>query len=310
MNQWSREIWVASVLAALLALLAVFAPAFYAPMPLLSRCSEQAPALIMTVGMALLIIARQIDVSVGSQFAVCAVIAGTLTAAKAPLVIAVATAIAAGGAMGALNGLLVAGLGLPSIVVTLATMATWEQALRLFQQGRFVALPEGTQWWGLGQTMGQWTLIAAACLITAAFAVAMKHTSGGRRVYAVGSDAESALLAGIDPRKTVFRLFILMGLLAGLAAALNIVRSPQVDPKAGLGLELKVIAAVVVGGVAVSGGRGSVWGASVGLLLLATINPALTYLHVDAYWEKATQGVVILAALIADSLKRRTHAGR
>ena len=97
-----------------------------------------------------------------------------------------------------------------------------------------------------------------------------------------------------------------MGALVGLAAMMNVVQSPQVDPKSGSGLELKVIAAAVVGGVAVSGGRGKLWGVFVGLLLLACISPALTHLHIEAYWEKAIQGAIILLAVVADGLRSRT----
>ena len=96
-----------------------------------------------------------------------------------------------------------------------------------------------------------------------------------------------------------------MGALTGLAALMNMVQSPQVDPKSGGGLELKAIAAAVVGGVAVSGGRGNLWGVFVGLLLLSVINPALTHLHVEAYWEKAIQGAIILLAVVADGIRRR-----
>jgi len=97
----------------------------------------------------------------------------------------------------------------------------------------------------------------------------------------------------------------LLGAFVGLAAMMNVVQSPQVDPNSGAGLELKAIAAVVVGGVAISGGRGSLWGTCVGLLLLACVNPALTHLHVEAYWEKAMQGSVILLAVVADGLRTR-----
>ena len=96
-----------------------------------------------------------------------------------------------------------------------------------------------------------------------------------------------------------------MGALTGLAAMMNVAQSPQVDPKSGTGLELKTIAAVVVGGVAISGGRGNLWGVFVGLLLLACISPALTHLHVEPYWERAIQGAVILLAVVADGLRSR-----
>ena len=136
-------------------------------------------------------------------------------------------------------------------------------------------------------------------------ALAMKFLSAGRFVYAVGSDAEAARLAGIRPQLTTFWVFVLMGALTGLAALMNTVQSPQVDPKSGTGLELRAIAAAVVGGVAISGGRGNLWGVFAGLLLLTCVNPALTYLHVEAYWEKAIQGTIILLAVVADGIRTR-----
>src|SRR5262249_26304977 len=122
--------------------------------------------------------------------------------------------------------------------------------------------------------------------------------------YAVGANAEAARLAGLRPQLITFLLFVLLGGLTGIAALLNAVQSPQVDPKSGTGLELKAIAAVVVGGVAISGGRGSLWGAFVGLLLLACISPALTHLHLEAYWERAMQGAIILLAILAEGVRR------
>jgi rhamnose transport system permease protein len=96
--------------------------------------------------------------------------------------------------------------------------------------------------------------------------------------------------------------------LTGLAAMMNLIQSPQVDPNSGTGLELQTIAAVVVGGVAITGGRGNLWGVLAGLLLLATISPALTSLHIEAYWEQAIQGAVILLAVVADGLRSRKHS--
>lgn len=305
MNRYFRELSVAGALALLLVALAILAPNFFELQPMLSRLSEQAPALVVVIGMTLVIICRQIDISVGSQFGVCAVIAGSLAAAKLPLPFVLLASAGAGAIMGALNGVLVAGLGLPSIVVTLATMVTWAEALRLWQKGRFINLPSGVQWFGLPQISGQTTLIAFSVVLLIGAAWVMKNLAAGRHVYAVGSDAEAARLAGVDPKKTTFSVFVLIGILVGIAAVMNLVRSPQVDPKSGTGLELQVIAAAVVGGVAVSGGRGNLWGVFAGLLLLATINPALTYLHVEAYWERAIQGGVILLAVVADGLRSR-----
>ncbi len=308
MSRYSRELTVTAVLGLLLVALAVFAPNFFEPQPLLSRLASQAPALVAAIGMACVLISRQIDISIGSQLGLCAVIGGLLAAAKLPLAVVVLGAMGAGIAMGAVNGLLVAWLGLPSIVVTLATMVTWQETLRLWQQGRLLNLPIGLQWFGFSQTGGQFLLIGFAIVSVALASWVLKRVAAGRFVYAVGSDAEAARLAGIEPRWVTFGVFVLMGLLVGVASLMNVVQSPQVQPTLGEGFELKVIAAVVVGGVAVTGGRGRLWGVVPGLLLLANVNPALTHFHVQAYWEKAIQGFVILLAVLADGLPWRKRS--
>ncbi|HEX3798702.1 MAG TPA: ABC transporter permease [Verrucomicrobiae bacterium] len=307
MKRYFREISVAAALTVLLLVLAIFAPAFYQGQPLLSLSARESPTLVVACGMALVIMTRQIDISVGSQFAVCSVCAGLL-ATRWPLALVLPVSVALGALLGAINGALVAGMKLPSIVVTLATMVTWREGLRWLRQGQFVNLPDNVQWFGLSQQTGQWTLIGAALLLLILAATGMRHLAIGRFIYAVGSDAEAARLAGIRPRLITFGTFVLMGALTGLAAMMNIVQSPQVDPNSGTGLELKTIAAAVVGGVAISGGRGNLWGVFTGLLLLACINPALTHLHIEAYWEKAIQGAIILLAIVADGWRNRKEA--
>lgn len=307
MTRHFRELCVAAALALLLIALAIFAPHFFSLQPLLSRLTSQTPALVAAIGMTFVIVSRQIDISIGSQFGICAVTAGVLAGAGWPLPMVMLASAGAGAAMGAINGLLVAWMRLPSIVVTLATMVTWQEALRLWKQGRLIDLPPGVQWLGLGQQSGQLALIFFAGALVLIAAWTMRHLSAGRFVYAVGSDAEAARLAGIEPRRVTFGVFVLLGALTGLAAMMNVAQSPQVQPSCGDGLELKVIAACVVGGVAVSGGRGTLWGVFPGLLLLANVNPALTHFHVQAYWEKAIQGAVILLAVIADGWRSRTR---
>ncbi|WP_035609808.1 ABC transporter permease [Haloferula sp. BvORR071] len=304
MRKYSREIIVAIALILLMLALAAYAPAYFDPQPLLSRFTSQAPALVAAIGITLVIIIRQIDISIGAQFSMCAVVAGVAAAAGMPLPVAVLAAVLTGAVMGAFNGLLVAWLGLPSIVVTLATMVTWNEALRLWQQGRLMNLPAGIQWFGLSQSAGQGIVIGLSVVLLIAFAWGMRNLALGRYVYATGTDAEAARLAGINPRWMTFGVFVLTGALAGLAAVLNMVQSPQVQPNAGDGLELKVIAAAVVGGVAITGGRGNLWGVLLGLLLLVNVNPALTYFHQPPYWERAIQGLVILLAVVADGLQR------
>jgi rhamnose transport system permease protein len=211
----------------------------------------------------------------------------------------------AGAALGGVNGALVAGLGLPSIVVTLATLVILRESLRWGREGEAVRdLPGAFQWFGAGQAAGQWVVLGVAVVVFLAFAWALRNLTAGRAVYATGSDPEAARLAGVRPKRVVFAVFVVMGALAGLAALMNAVRFVQVDPNAGAGLELQAIAAVVVGGAAVSGGRGTLVGTLIGVLLLATIGPALVFLHVQPQWEKAIQGLVILLAVASDSLSR------
>ena len=305
MKKYFREISVAIALGVLLLALAIFAQNFYQPQPLLSRLTAAAPKLILACGVSLIIICRQIDISIGSLFAVCGTCAGLVAAAKFPLPVAIAAAVGVGALGGAINGALVAGLRLPSIVVTLATMVTLREALRLKQQGVFINLPDGVQWFGLPMTAGQFMICGIALGLLIALAFIMKNLSVGRSIYAVGSDAEAARLAGIRPQATTFGVFVLMGALTGLAAMMNVAQSPQVDPNSGRGLELEAIAAAVVGGVAISGGRGTLWGVLAGLLLLICIGPALTYAGVKPYWEKAIQGAIILLAVVADGLRAR-----
>jgi rhamnose transport system permease protein len=308
MTRHFRELSVAAALLLVLVVLAIVAPGFFQAQPLLSLATREAPTLVVACGMALIIISRQIDISVGSQFAVCGVCAGLLAGQNWPTALVAVAAIIVGALLGAINGALVASLRLPSIVVTLATMVTWREALRWQRQGAFVNLPDRLQWLGMNQAAGQWTLVVLAVVLLIITALAMRHVAAGRYVYAVGTDAEAARLAGIRPQRVTFNTFVLMGALTGLAAMMNVAQSPQVDPKSGTGLELKAIAAVVVGGVAISGGRGNLWGVFAGVLLLACVAPALTHLRVEAYWEKAIQGAIILLAVVADGI--RTRKGR
>lgn len=305
MNRRFREISVLIALLALLAVMAIWTPNFFDPQPLLSRMTAAAPRLILACGVALVIIARQIDISIGALFALCGTCAGLLAAGKVSLALAISAAVAVGALGGVINGALVAGLGLPSIVVTLATMVTLREALRLAQQGVFINLPPAVQWFSLPMRTGQFVICGVTLLIVFTLSLALKHLAAGRFIYAVGSDAEAARLAGIRPRVVTFAVFTLMGALAGLAAVLNMVQSPQVDPNTGRGMELEAIAAAVVGGVSVSGGRGKIWGVFVGLLLLVCIGPALTYAGVKPHWERAIQGAIIVLAVAADGFRNR-----
>src|SRR5215475_9052361 len=180
LKRYFREVSVASALLLLLLALAIFAPAFFSPQPLLSRLTREAPALVVACGIALVIICRQIDISVGSQFSVCSVCAGLLAASGWSFPVVVLGSILLGAFLGAFNGIFIAGLRLPSIVVTLATMVILREGLRLARQGQFVNLPDNLQWFGLSQKTGQLLLIAIALLLLVFLLFILKYIAGGR----------------------------------------------------------------------------------------------------------------------------------
>ena len=303
LSGYKRE---ASVLLAYLVLLVavgVIAPSFFNAGNLRDLAMNNAAVLIVAVGMTLVILAGEIDISVGSQFAVCTLATGWLAKAGVPIFLLVLLVILAGALLGAVGGTLIARLRLPSIVVTLALMVAWRDGLRWITEGEWVQnLPANFQWFGLGQTIGQLLIIAVAVALLITFAWILRHLNAGRAVYAVGSNAEAARLCGVEPQRIVLGVFVLMGALVGLAAALNAVRFSIVPSNAGFGLELKAIAAVVVGGTAITGGRGRVLGTLIGVALLGTIGTALTFAGINAFWEKAIQGAIILVAVASDAL--------
>lgn len=311
MGRHRRELSVALALLALLGLLAVRAPAFFAAANLRDLLVGNAPVLVAAVGMTLLVLARQIDISIGSQFAVCGVAAGLLAKAGLAMPLVGLGAVLAGVLLGALNGALVAGLGLPAIVVTLATMVMLREGLRLATEGAWIEdLPAGFQWFGLGQHAGRTAVVAVAALVFVAFLLGLRWLRAGRALYAAGSDTEAARLFGLRPRRVVFWAFAAMGGLAGLSALLTSIQFIDVQTNAGVGLELKVIAAVVVGGTAITGGRGTLAGTLAGVALLGVLGPALSFLGTEAHWERALQGLAILAAVAGDALRRPPGGAR
>jgi rhamnose transport system permease protein len=302
-RSYAREWTVASTITALFIVLAAVAPGYFSMENLRDLLLANLPVLLVAVGMTLVIITGEIDIAVGSSFAVCAVVSGIVSKSGVPVWVAAAAACLLGTALGSLNGALVAYVGIPSIVVTLATMTALREGLRWATQGAWVQdLPPSFQW--LGLTAGQFPFVAtAACMaLTGGIAWALRHLAAGRAVYAAGSNAGAARLAGLDTVAITSFVFAILGTLTGLAAVLNAARFNQIPANGGLGLEMKVIASVVVGGTSVTGGTGSILGTVLGVILLATIGPALTFLGVSPYWERALQGAIVLVAVAADGI--------
>lgn len=301
LGRYKRESSATLAFLLLIVIVTLVAPAFVAANNLRDLCMNNVGVLLVAIGMTLVILVGQIDISVGSQFAVCTYLAGTLAKSNVPPALLLVLVLFVGALMGALNGALVAWLRMPSIVVTLALMVAWRDGLRWVTGGEWVQdLPKNFQWFGLGQTAGQLMILAVVILTFAFFTWLLRDFAVGRFFYAVGSDSEAARLSGINPRVITFSAFVILGALVGLAAVISAIRFSIVPSNAGVGLELKAIAAVVVGGTAITGGRGTMIGTLIGVALLGTIGTALTFIGINAFWEKAIQGAIILAAVVSD----------
>jgi rhamnose transport system permease protein len=308
LNRHKRELSTALAYVVLLVVVAIIAPSFFSGANLRDLALNNAPVLLVSIAMTLVILIGQIDISVGSQFAVATVAAGWLAKSGIPIALLLLCVILIGALMGAINGVLVGSLRLPSIIVTLAMLVAWRDALRWTTGGEWVQnLPANFQWFGMGQQLGQWMIVLASLALLGLLSWALQNLAAGRAVYAVGSDTEAARLAGIDPARVTLAVFAFMGALLGLAALLNAVRFSTVPSNAGLGLELKAVAAVVVGGTAITGGRGTLIGTFIGVALLGTIGPALTFAGINPFWEKAIQGAIIMLALGSDFVLGRVE---
>jgi rhamnose transport system permease protein len=286
--------------------LAITKPEFFSFNNLRDLALTNVPVLLVATGITLVIIVAQIDISVGSIFAVTSVLCGLLAKGGVPMFLLPMAAVVVASGMGAINGALVSFVRAPSIVVTLATMVVWRELLRWITGGAWVeGLPRNFQWFGLGQDLGQIVIVGVAALVFMILWWASEHLSALRAVYATGSNPEAARLAGISTTQVTLWVFVLLGALTGLAAVLSSVRFSDVPANAGIGLELTAIAAVVVGGTPITGGRGSLPGTLIGVLLLGSIGPALTFLGGNSFFEKAIQGGLILITVLLDALINR-----
>jgi rhamnose transport system permease protein len=264
----------------------------------------------------LVIVTRGIDVSVGSITGVAAMAVGMLFRAQPhlPLPIGVLVGLVCGFALGCLNGAFIAAWNVPPIIATLGTLSGFRGLIFIMSKGVQVDsndIPDGvTKWAGdgplhLGGVTVPWLLVAVAAIALLA-SWFVHRTRLGRDIYAYGSHPEAARLRGVPVKRTVFWVYAITGALCGLAGVCYISRFGFVNPgSAGAGLELSVIAAVVIGGTNVTGGVGTVLGVLLGCVMLAVINVALAVLGIDATWQQLVYGVVILFAVLVDTFTRR-----
>ena len=306
LNVHAREVTIGLTILALGAVLRVAAPDYFTRENLSDLFLANLPVLIIALGMTLVILTGEIDISVGSVFAVCGVAAGTLAKWHLPMSLVLVASCLVGAWFGSLNGYLVGYVRIPSIVVTLAMMIASRDALRWMTQGAWVQdLPQNFQWLSLSQHSYPFAAAAIGGSLVASVAWILRYAASGRAIYLTGSDSDAARLAGVNTSLVKLSVFVCTGTLTGLAALLNSVRFNQIPANAGLGLEMRIIAAVVVGGAAITGGRGTVAGTLLGVVLMGAIGPALTFMGVTAYWERAIQGAIILMAVVLDVTRHR-----
>ncbi|MGW0658339.1 ABC transporter permease [Streptodolium elevatio] len=261
---------------------------------------------LLAVGQSVVVVTRNIDLSVGSVVGLSAFACGKFASGSTHSVATVAlVGVLVGIACGVVNGLLVSLGRVPSLVVTLGTLYIIQGIDYYWAQGEQInaeTLPRGVLDLGTGSVLGipYLPLIAAVVLLLTGWYLRGYRT--GRELYAIGSNPEAARLAGVPSARRVFTAYVFSGAIAGLAGALWLSRFGTVVADAANGWELQVVSAVVVGGVAITGGIGTVWGAALGALLLTTIGSALVVLKVDSFWQKAINGALLLAAISIDRI--------
>ncbi|MFD8737335.1 ABC transporter permease [Streptomyces sp. NPDC059618] len=260
---------------------------------------------LVATGQSLVVITRNVDLSVGSTLGISAFAAGTYLQGGGNPVVAVLLAVLLGIGCGLVNGALVSLGQVPALVVTLGTLYIIRGLDSIWVGSRQITaadLPGGFVDFGSGglSAVPYLALIALAVLVVAAYY--LKHFGSGRELYALGSNPEAARLAGIPVRGRILTAYVVCGGLAGLAGALYLARFGNVDSATGNGYELTVVSAVVVGGVVFTGGSGSVYGAALGALLLTSVNSVLPALGVSSVWVLAINGVLLILAIAVDRI--------
>jgi rhamnose transport system permease protein len=302
-----RELGIVLALALLVLVTGLLEPRFVSAASLRDLALNASIIAILAAGQTLVILTRNIDLSVGSVLGLAAFLAGDMLSGNQglPIPLVVLAGMALGGACGVLNGILVTFGRVPALVVTLGMLYIFRGVAFLWTDGRQVnaeTLPDGFLDLGTATVLGVPVLVLAALAVVLAVGFFLRSFRSGRELYAIGSNPAAARLAGIRTDRRVLAAFVASGALAGLAGVLFTARYGTVDATAGTGYELTVVAAAVVGGVAIFGGSGSVYGAAVGALLLGCITSSLIVLRVDAFWQQAAVGALLLLAIALDRL--------
>jgi len=302
-GRWGESLGLLAVLAGLVVVFGLASDRFFSAATF-HQIANQVPALaVIAVGATFVIIAGGIDLSVGSVMAFSGAVLGlAMVDGSWPLLAAVPAAMLAGLACGCVNGWVTVRFGVPSFIVTLGMMQMARGLAYLGTDSRTKYIGEPVEWLaaplpGLGIS---WAFVGAV-LVAALGQLVLRRTVFGRYVLVVGANEEAATFSGIDPRPIRVAVFAIAGAMAGLGAAFDSSKLAAVDPNAGLGLELSAIAAVVIGGTSLMGGRGSVVGSFIGVLIMATLGAGLAQLGASEPVKLLITGIVIVAAVIVDA---------
>ena len=263
---------------------------------------------VAAIGMSMVIISGNIDISVGSLIGVLATLSGSLAVDGYPIIVSWLAPLLAGAVVTAFMGFLVAYLRIPSIVVTLGMLSILKGGLISVTGGAWISnLPDG---YALAQ-MRPWSIpmpVWFMVVLTIGAALWMRYSATGRAIYAVGGNAEAARVSGISRRRTIMTVFAIHGVFIGIASVLFATQLSVIQSTVPPNLELTVITASMVGGVSILGGTGTVIGSTLAAILLAAIGSSLIFVGISPHWLRAVQGVLILVTVLADLMRRRRQA--
>ena len=304
----SQEMVLLLSIVALLVVVGAINPRFVAERNLQSMFLGNAYIAVAAIGMSMVIISGNIDISVGSLIGVLATLSGTLAVSGFPIIVCWLAPLVVGAMVTGLMGFLVAYMRIPAIVVSLGMLSILKGGLISVTGGAWISnLPEGyalAQMRPLGIPMPVWFMV----VLTALAALWMRYSATGRAIYAVGGNAEAARLSGISRRRTIMTVFVIHGVFVGIASVLFATQLSVIQSTVPPNLELTIITASVVGGVSILGGTGTVIGSTLAAILLAAIGSSLIFVNISPYWLRAVQGVLILATVLADLMRRRRQA--
>ncbi|GFK32547.1 ribose ABC transporter permease [Vibrio cholerae] len=281
-------------------------PNFFTVDNLLNILRQTSVNAIIAVGMTLVILTAGIDLSVGSVLALCGAFAATLVAMEVPVLVAVSTALLAGAALGAISGIIIAKGKVQAFIATLVTMTLLRGVTMVYTDGRpistgFTDTADTFAWFGTGYALGIPVPVWLMVVVFAGAWYLLNHTRFGRYVYAVGGNESATRLSGINVDRVKIGVYAICGLLAALAGIIVTSRLSSAQPTAGMGYELDAIAAVVLGGTSLMGGKGRIMGTLIGALIIGFLNNALNLLDVSSYYQMIAKAVVILLAVLVDN---------